>query len=104
MPKGYWIALVDVTDADAYAKYRALNGAAFAKFGGRFLVRGGTHVVANGAAKPRPVVIEFPDYATAMACHESEEYKRAAVFRDQGAAVDLIIAEGYEGEQPARQG
>ena len=101
MPKGYWIALVDVTDAEAYAKYRALNGAAFAKYGARFLVRAGTHVVAHGAAKPRPVVIEFPDYAAALACHESEEYKRAAKFRDQGADVDLVIVEGYEGEQPA---
>jgi uncharacterized protein (DUF1330 family) len=100
MPKGYWIAFVDVTEPEAYAKYRTLNGAAFAKFGGRFLVRNGTHVVANGAAKPRPVVIEFPDYAAALACHESEEYKRAVVFRNAGASVDLVIVEGYEGEQP----
>ena len=41
MTKGYWIARVDVYDAEAYKKYVEHNGAAFKKFGGRFLVRGG---------------------------------------------------------------
>ena len=31
MPKGYWIARVDVENAEAYAKYRSLNAVAFAK-------------------------------------------------------------------------
>ena len=66
----------------------------------RFLVRGGTHVVAKGAAKSRQVVIEFPDYAAALACLNSEEYKRAVEFRDAAALVDLIIADGYDGPQP----
>lgn len=69
MAKGYWIGHVEVTDPEMYKKYVAVNGAAFAKYGGRFLVRGGTHVVASGAAKARQVVIEFPDYAAALACH-----------------------------------
>lgn len=100
MAKGYWIAHVEVTDPEAYKKYVAVNGAAFARYGGRFLVRGGTHVVVSGAAKARQVVIEFPDYAAALACHESDEYKRAMEFRDAGALVDLVIAEGYDGPQP----
>lgn len=100
MAKGYWIAQVDVTDPENYEKYRALNGAAFAKYRGRFLVRGGARTVSSGAAKSRQVVIEFPDYAAALACLESEEYKRALVFREQGALVDLIVAEGYDGPQP----
>ena len=100
MPKGYWIAHVDVTDPEGYKKYLAANGVAFAKYGGRFLVRGGTHVVAKGAAKPRQVVIEFPDYAAAIACLESDEYRRAAEFRDAAALIDLVVVEGYEGPQP----
>jgi uncharacterized protein (DUF1330 family) len=100
MPKGYWIAHVDVTDPEFYKQYFAVNAVAFAKFGGRFLVRAGKHTVANGAAKSRQVIIEFPDYAAALACHESEEYKRAVEFRDKGALVDLVIAEGYDGPQP----
>ncbi len=100
MPKGYWIAHVDVTDPEIYKQYLAANGVAFAKFGGRFLVRAGKHTVARGAAKSRQVIIEFPDYAAALACHESEEYKRAVEFRDKASRVDLVIAEGYDGTQP----
>jgi uncharacterized protein (DUF1330 family) len=100
MAKGYWIAHVEVTDPEGYKKYIAANGVAFAKYGGRFLVRAGKHVVANGAAKSRQVVIEFPDYAAALACLESDEYKRAAVFRDAASLSDLVVAEGYDGPQP----
>jgi len=100
MTKGYWIAHVEVTDPEEYKKYLSANGVAFAKYGGRFLVRGGTHVVAKGAAKPRQVVIEFQDYAAAIACLESDEYRRAAEFRDAAALIDLVVVEGYEGPQP----
>ena len=41
MAKGYWIALVDVSDPEGYKAYIAGNATAFRKFGGRFLVRGG---------------------------------------------------------------
>ena len=41
MPKGYWIAHIDVRDPDAYKLYVKANAAAFAKYGARFLVRGG---------------------------------------------------------------
>ena len=100
MAKGYWIAHVEVTDPEVYKKYLAANGVAFAKYGGRFLVRAGKHRVANGAAKSRQVVIEFPDYAAALACHDSEEYRRAVEFRDAASASDLVIVEGYDGLQP----
>ena len=101
MAKGYWIAHVEVTDPEGYKIYIAANAAAFAKYGGRFLVRGGGHVVAKGDVKPRQVVIEFSDYAAALACLESEEYKRAAAFRDAASVIDLVVAEGYDGPQPA---
>ena len=41
MAKGYWMARLDIKDEAAYAEYRKLNGIAFAKYGGKFLVRGG---------------------------------------------------------------
>jgi uncharacterized protein (DUF1330 family) len=100
MPKGYWIAHVDVHDPEIYQQYVKANAVAFAKFGARFLVRAGKHVVASGKAPARNVVIEFRDYETALACHDSEEYRAAAKLRDAAAAVDLVIAEGYDGPQP----
>jgi uncharacterized protein (DUF1330 family) len=68
MPKGYWIAHVDVQNPDAYKNYVSANGVAFAKFGGRFLVRGGQHETVEGKTRSRNVVIEFPSYEAALAC------------------------------------
>jgi len=99
MPKGYWIAHVDVRDPEIYQQYVKANATAFAKYGARFLVRGGKHFVTSGKTPARNVVIEFRDYETALACHDSEEYRAAAKLRDAAAAVDLIIAEGYDGPQ-----
>jgi uncharacterized protein (DUF1330 family) len=100
MPKGYWIVHIDVRNPEAYQKYVKANGAAFAKYGALFLVRGGQHVVTAGAARARHVVIEFRDYETAIACHDSEEYREAAKLRDAASVSDLVIVEGYDGPQP----
>jgi len=97
MPKGYWIAHVDVRDAAAYEAYKAANAAPFARFGARFLVRGGAHEVREGQAKPRTVVIEFPSYEAARACYDSPEYQAAKALRDPVSTGDLVIAEGWEG-------
>lgn len=97
MPAGYWIAHVDVRDPDAYEAYRAANAAAFARFGARFLVRGGAYAVREGQAKARTVVIEFPSYADALACYDSPEYQAAKALRDPVSTGDLVIAEGWEG-------
>ena len=68
MAKGYWIARVDVHNDEGYKPYAAANPAIFKKFGGRFVVRGGKFEGPEGQSRSRNVVIEFPDYATAMAC------------------------------------
>jgi uncharacterized protein (DUF1330 family) len=100
MPKGYWIASVDVADPDAYQAYMRANAAPFAKFGARFLVRGGTSRVAEGAVRARRVVLEFKDYATALACYDSQEYQQAKALRANVSATDLVIVEGWDGPQP----
>ena len=100
MAKGYWIAGVDVSDPEAYQAYVRENGVAFAKFGGRFLVRGGSHRAAEGVARARQVVIEFKDYATALACFDSEEYQQARELRVKASQTELAIVEGYDGPQP----
>ena len=100
MPKGYWIARMDVTNPDAYRQYVAANGIAFAKFGGRFLVRGGKFESMEGTSRQRNVVIEFPTYEAALACWTSPEYKKAHKLRADASVGDLVIIEGYEGAQP----
>jgi uncharacterized protein (DUF1330 family) len=100
MPKGYWIGRVDVHDAEAYKNYVAQNGVAFAKYGGRFLVRGGPFETVSGTARSRNVVIEFPSYEAARACWNSPEYQAARAQQRGGAEVDLVVVEGYDGPQP----
>jgi len=95
MPKGYWIANNLVTDPQAYEAYKAANAAPFAKYGARFLVRGGAQAVREGSANPRSVVIEFPSLAAAQACYDSPEYQAALALRAPAATGTLIIVEGY---------
>ena len=100
MAKGYWIARVDVTDPEAYQAYVRANAVAFAKFGGRFLVRSGPYKAAEGVARARQVVLEFKDYATALACYDSQEYQQAKELRAKASENELVIVEGYDGPQP----
>lgn len=94
MAKGYWIVRADIHDMAAYKAYVEADGEAFEKYGGRFLARGGVFVGKEGSCRSRQVVIEFADYATALACYDSPEYQRAKAFRDGAAQFDLVIAEG----------
>jgi uncharacterized protein (DUF1330 family) len=96
MAKGYWIASVDVADPAAYGAYVQANAAAFGKYGARFLVRGGQRTVVEGHARSRTVVIEFADYATALACYRSPEYAQAMALRTPVATADIVIIEGYD--------
>jgi len=97
MPKAYWIGHVTVSDPAAYEAYRQANAAAFAKYGARFLVRGGAQEVVEGALRPRAVVIEFADLATARACYDSPEYQAARALRLPVSLADLCIVEGWAG-------
>lgn len=97
MPKAYWVAHVDVKDADAYAAYIRANAAAFAKYDAKFIIRGGAQSQIEGTSRARTVVIEFADLATARACYDSAEYQAAKAFRAPCSMADLVIVEGYEG-------
>jgi uncharacterized protein (DUF1330 family) len=100
MAKGYWVARVDVKNEDGFKPYAEANAAIFKKFGGRYVVRGGKHEGMEGSARSRNVVIEFADYATAMACYSSPEYQENIQRRQPHSTVDLIVIEGYDGPQP----
>ncbi|MFN6978784.1 MAG: DUF1330 domain-containing protein [Gemmobacter sp.] len=97
MPKGYWVAHVDVRDAQAYEAYRRANAAVFARFGARFIVRGAPQKQMEGQCRARTVVIEFPTLEAAQACYASPEYQAAKVLRDPVSTGDLVILAGWEG-------
>lgn len=94
MPKAYWIALVTVTDPDAYKGYQAIAPAAFNKYGGRFIVRGGPSITVEGDEWQRHVVIEFDNMELATTCYHSAEYQEARAHRNAAATVSIVIVEG----------
>lgn len=96
MPKGYWVAHVDVADPAVYEDYKAANAAPFAEYGARFLVRGGAQEVVEGATRSRTVVLEFPTIEAARACYASEGYQAAKALRLPVSAADIVIVEGWE--------
>jgi len=86
MAKNYWIVRVDVKNAEGMKRYAAANPGIFKKFGGRYLVRSDKFEVPEGTMRfSVHVVIEFPKYASALACYRpariSGEYQgEAAAF------------------------
>ena len=100
MAKGYWIAWLDITNEAEYAEYRKLNAIAFAKYGGKFLVRGGAFEKVMGTARQHHVVIEFPTHDQALACAHSPEYAAAKKHLVKVGEIDLVVISGYEGPQP----
>jgi uncharacterized protein (DUF1330 family) len=100
MAKGYWIGRVDVRSDEGYKPYALGNQAIFRKYGARYVVRAGKFECVEGDARSRNVVIEFPDYTTALACYNSPEYQANMTLRQPHSTADIVIIEGYDGPQP----
>lgn len=91
----YLVADVQVTDPVRYEDYKKLAATAIAKFGGRYLVRGGAHTTVEGEWKPnRLVIMEFADVATARRFYDSPEYREARAARANAAKGQFVIVEG----------
>ena len=96
MPKGYWIAHVNVSDSETYPDYISTAKPAFEKYGARFMVRGGPHECVEGNSGERHVVIEFASMADALACYNSEQYQKAVKIRQSASTGNITIVEGVE--------
>jgi uncharacterized protein (DUF1330 family) len=91
----YIIADIQVIDPAEYDRYRPLAAASIARFGGRFVVRGGKVDLLEGEPQPeRVVVIEFPDAGTAWSWYGSEEYQTALKIRQAASRGRVILVEG----------
>ena len=91
----YLIARVNVTDPAKYENYKALAPAAIAKYGGKYLARGGaTETMEGDAESRRLVILEFPDMAAARTFYTSPEYTAAKAERAGAADGQFVIVEG----------
>lgn len=93
--KGYIIAHLTVTDPQRYAQYQDIDEDALARFGGRYLVRGGRKQTLLGQLKDRTVVIEFDSMRTAVDFYESLENQSAKSVRLAYSCADAVVVEGY---------
>lgn len=91
----YMIARVEVTDRQQYKKYLALTPATIAKYGGRFIARGGKTISLEGSEESRRVVIlEFPSLERAEQWYRSDEYQAAKKERAGAAKGDFLAVDG----------
>jgi uncharacterized protein (DUF1330 family) len=91
----YQIANVNVNDPDGFAEYASQAGEMVARYGGKYLARGGEIEVLEGDWTPnRLVVIEWESRDHAKRWYESDEYKAIADIRRRCADTDLVLVEG----------
>jgi len=91
----YIIATIDVHDSAAYDTYRAKVPETLAKYGGKFVVRGGPHETLEGDWHPkRVVVLEFPSMDAAKRWYNSPEYRPLIAIRKGASSGALVAVEG----------
>jgi len=92
---GYVVAEVEVTDSATYEEYRKLVPATVARYGGKYLVRGGAVERKEGGWEPkRLVVLEFPSLEQARTWYHSPEYAPALALRLKAARSKVLLVEG----------
>ena len=91
----YIIVDIDVHDPRGYEAYKAAAPVAVARFGGRYLARGGQTEVLEGEAHPgRIVILEFDSIERAKEWLRSPEYAPARSQRHETASTVMIAVEG----------
>jgi len=91
----YILVNIQVTDPGPYAEYKRVAADSVAKFGGRYLVRGGDARKLEGSYEPRRLVIlEFESMEQAQAWWDSEDYAGPKALRQSSANTDMILVEG----------
>ena len=93
--KGYMVAQLDVEDAGAFEDYRNKVPAVIARFGGRYLIRGGAVSPLEGHWPfSRLVVIEFDSVEAVRTFYHSPEYQEILPLRLATAKGAVAIVEG----------
>jgi uncharacterized protein (DUF1330 family) len=91
----YVIVELDVHDAATFEQYRKEVPDTIARYGGRYLVRGGKSETLEGAWKPqRIVVLEFPTVEQARKFYDSPDYAPQKALRLRSAHCKMILVEG----------
>jgi uncharacterized protein (DUF1330 family) len=91
----YLISDVTMRDREAFQTYRTRAADSIAKYGGRYLVRGGAIEPLEGNWSPRAIIIvEFESLEQARAWYRSPEYAFALEVRDAALSRNLVLVDG----------
>ena len=91
----YLVLDIEVTDPAGYEEYKKLAPQAVAKYGGKYIARGGKVENLEGDWNPsRVVILEFPSAEQAKAWINSPEYAPARALRHQYAINKAVVVEG----------
>ncbi|QJR13414.1 DUF1330 domain-containing protein [Usitatibacter palustris] len=91
----YVIAEIEITNPEGYKAYTAVVPATIEKYGGKFLVRGGSAEVLEGEwPNRRRVMLEFPSKEIALKWWNSTDYAEPMKMRRGSSNGRLILLEG----------
>lgn len=91
----YLIVENDIFDPEKYQEVIRLTPPTVAKYGGKYLARGGKTETLEGDWKPkRLVIMEFENMERAKEWLNSPEYRPARELRHKSARTNMIIVEG----------
>ena len=96
----YVIARMTVHDAEKLREYANLAAPYTARYGGRYLARGGDLTNLEGTTcEDRVVIAAFPDKAAAIAMFSDPEYREVAKMREAAATTQMLtVIDGIEYE------
>src|SRR6185503_16288401 len=91
----YIIGTIEVTNAARYREYMKVTPGIIARFGGKFIARGGEVFTLEGPRETRRIVIiEFPNLERAKAFFHSDEYAEARKLRTGAATAQFLAIDG----------
>ena len=91
----YVLVEIEVLDEAKYEPYKHLAPPLVAKYGGRFLVRGGATETLEGGWRPeRLVILEFPSVESVRAWWGAPEYEGPKALRQAATHTRMVVVEG----------
>jgi uncharacterized protein (DUF1330 family) len=91
----YMIVQVQVHDPGLYRRYVDAVPEVVARYGGRYLVRGGAVTCLSDGWRPeRVIVLEFPSRDQLDRCFASPEYAAISSWREDSTTSSAIVVEG----------
>jgi uncharacterized protein (DUF1330 family) len=94
----YVIFDVVIHDLPKYKEYMEKVRPLVEAAGGRYLARGGAHVVVEGSWNPtRLVLFEFPSFEAVQSFYTSPAYQPLKAMRQEAGTADIVGVEGVPG-------